>query len=68
MMYTGGIRKIYTPPSHSGKLIDAKHWADDSGYEAFTFNGDVYVKVENSRVKRAWCKSPFRVSDFAVSF
>lgn len=66
-MYTGGIRKILTP-TNAKSLTDAKHIADNCGYDCFSFMGDIYVKVESDRVKRAWCKSPFRVVDFLVSF
>lgn len=66
-MYTSGIRKIYTPPLTSEGLVMAKHWADNSGYESFCFNGDIYVKTEGGRVGRAWIKTPFRMADFTVT-
>ncbi len=66
-MYTSGIRKIYSPPESCGGLVMAKHWADNSGYQAFCFNGDIYTKAEGGRVGRAWVKTPFRVLDFTVS-
>lgn len=66
-MYTSGIRKIYTPPFTCESLVMAKNWADNSGYEAFCFNGDIYVKNEGGRVGRAWIKTPFRIADFTVT-
>lgn len=65
-MYTSGIRKIYTPPLTCESLVMAKHWADNSGYDALNFNGDIYVKAEGGRVGRAWIKTPFRIIDFKV--
>lgn len=66
-MYTGGIRKILTP-LNAKSLTEAKVIANSCGFDCFTFNGDVYVKVESDRVKRSWCKSPFEISDFKVRF
>ena len=64
-MYTSGIRKILTPLK-AKSLTEAKSIADSCGSDCFSFNGEVYVKVENSRVKRSWCKSPFGILDFKV--
>ena len=64
-MYTSGIRKILTPLM-AKSLTEAKSIADRCDYDCFTFNGEVYVKVESDRVKRSWCKSPFEISDFQV--
>jgi len=44
----------------------AKHWADNSGYQSFCFNGNIYIKTEGGRVGRAWVKTPFLISDFEV--
>ena len=66
-MYTSGIRKILTP-TNAKNLTEAKSIADKCGSDCFTFNSEIYVKVENDRVKRAWCKSTFKISDFKVIF
>lgn len=63
-MYTEGVRKILTPRlaknTHESAVM-----TDDCGYDCFSFNGDVYVKVKEGD-KFKWFKSPFRVVDFKV--
>ena len=66
-MYTSAIRKVLTPLS-AKSLSEAKSIADKCDSDCFTFNGEIYVKVENERIKRTWCKSPFEISDFKVRF
>lgn len=66
-MYVNAIRKILTPLS-AKSLSDAKHIADNCKADCFTFNGEIYVKVENDRIKRTWCSTPFSISDFEVMF
>lgn len=66
-MYTSGIRKIFTPLKNVDGLTGVKLLAENSGYDALNFNGDVYVKTEGGRVGRAWIKTPFRIADFTVT-
>lgn len=65
-MYTSGIRK--TPAISAKSIIDAKGIADRCGFDCFSFNGEIYAKVEHKRVVgRLWVKTPFVISDFIVS-
>jgi len=66
-MYTNAIRKVLTPLK-AKSLTEAKGIADKCGSDCFTFNGEIYVKVESDRIKRTWCKTPFEISDFKVLF
>lgn len=66
-MYTSAIRKVLTPLS-AKNLNDAKAIADSCGSDCFTFNGEIYIKLESENVKPSWFKSPFEISDFKVRF
>ena len=61
MMYTKGIRKIITPTALN--LTQAINIANASDYDAVSFNGCVYVKID--RIE--WIKSPFTLEDFQTN-
>lgn len=64
-MYTSGIRK--TPAIAAKSIVEAKGIADSCGFDCFSFNGEIYARVEHERVGRLWVKTPFNISDFVVS-
>lgn len=65
MAYTKGVLKVMMI-SGCACLTDAKDVADSAGQECFAYNGDIYIKLESARVKRTWCKSPFKIEDFEI--
>jgi hypothetical protein len=59
-VFTKGVLKIFI--NHQGfDIEEAKDKCFKSGYEALSFNGDIWV---NLGVKDAWFKTPFTLSDF----
>jgi len=71
MLYTEGIRKIFTasPGTHYGEVDNIKKAARDAGYGAFNHNGVIYIRAENIFLMpngTEWIPTIFRISDFEV--
>ncbi len=69
MSYTSGIRKIYAPynPKSQACLDGVLELADDAGYEAALFNGDIYIKIVGDLgLKGLWTKSVFCIGVFSI--
>ncbi len=62
MMYTGGIRKIFNCTIKAKSRKEAENQAEAVGYKALSFNGVVFVKVEEYG---DWHETCFRVTDFS---
>ena len=59
-MYTEGIRKIYSCQIGIGHIDKICILAEEAGYKALTWNGQIYVKVKDD----AWLKTEFTIDDF----
>ncbi len=62
-MYTEGIRKIYTCRNITLKLHMIKSMAEAAGYNALTFNGHVFVRIESDDFN-GWLQTCFHITDF----
>ncbi len=62
-MFTNGITKIFSPPI-TWSFETVSQFANKSGYFAFQFCGDIYVKNGDG----IWILTCFVMSDFEVSF
>ena len=63
MLYVEAVTKVFQA-NFAGLHIDqVKDRAYEAGYEALTFNNEVYVKAEYGNV---WIKTPFVLSDFVA--
>ncbi len=58
-MYTSGIRKILDVPKHYGYDEELFKLADQTGHDAVTHNGIIYVRSDKS-----WVKTCFTIRDF----
>lgn len=66
MLYTGGIRKIFSKVDY-GNLEALCKAAEAAGYHAALHNGSVYVRSADIIAQRhptAWILSPFEIEDF----
>ena len=64
MMYTKGIRKIYTSHTPAHKLHMIQAMAEGAGYDALAFNGYIFIRILSEDFT-GWVNSCFRVTDFS---
>jgi hypothetical protein len=62
-MYTEGIRKIYSCQIGIGHIDNICNLAEEAGYKALTFNGEIYVFAG----KYTWIKTEFKIDDFKTN-
>ncbi len=59
MMFTQGVRKIFSHPDCIQRMPDVQKAAEAAGYTALSFNAIIYV-FDGSE----WFESCFRMTDF----
>jgi CMP-N-acetylneuraminic acid synthetase len=62
-MYTEAVTKVFRVHDQTLDLHGAKVTARQAGYDALSFNGDIYIRSE-----KKWHKTPFVIQDFVVGF
>ncbi len=69
MMYTKGVRKIFTCKNVKKSLEQHTELAEAGGFDALTFNGKIQVRVEvkidNVSVGYRWVETCFHITDFS---
>lgn len=69
MMYTRGIRKIFSYKGVSINQNTVEALAETAGYDALTFNGRIFVRVEmkvvDFDVGFRWVETCFQITDFS---
>lgn len=63
MLFTPGIRKIYTPQKYYGDFDTLLQLAEAAGYSSVSHNGRIYI-LDNKK----WVETPFDINDFIVDF
>ncbi len=70
MMYTKGVRKIFSPKIGQGGLEACQKIAEAARFDALEFNGQIFVLEEDRdrdpRIIHPWVKSCFNIDDFAA--
>ncbi len=62
MMYTEGIRKIFTSNNIRHNLSMVKTMAENAGYDAINVAGDIYVRIEEDDFV-GWVHTCFQITD-----
>lgn len=65
MMYTQGVRKIFCNQIAGTKLSMIQTMAENAGYKALAFNGQILVKVDDEDFT-GWLTTCFNINDFAA--
>ncbi len=61
MMYTKGIRKIFSLHHGAPRLSMIQSMAENAGYSALSFNGRIMIKTEED----GWVETCFHITDFS---
>ncbi len=59
MMYTEGIRKIFTCTDIKKTKLQIAGIAEHAGFKAFSFNGEIWCRNNND-----WIQTCFQITDF----
>lgn len=62
MIYTEAATKVFRD-FQGGNLEEVKNRAYKAGYEAFSFNGEIYVSLAD---QNAWIKTIFKIEDLTL--
>jgi hypothetical protein len=62
-MYTEGIRKIFAYRAGGTRFSMVCTMAENAGYLALSYNGTIYIKVDNEDFN-GWLDTCFHITDF----
>ena len=65
-LYTKGIRKVSEATLFNKSNEQCMAWAANNDVLAYSFNGDIYCRVDGTGVKHVYRKTCFRIEDFQV--
>ncbi len=71
MMFTEGVRKIFSHPDCIQRKNVVEKAAMEAGYSAFSFNNQIYIldadRDKDPRIIHPWVRTCFLLTDFAAN-